>query len=72
MKINCYVCNKQLDEPGAILISPPFKMNNDNSICSVHKYHICTKCFKPLMDAIEELEKKDSKHELKKRCRRNK
>lgn len=39
---NCAICNKELEDYGAILLSPPNK-NND-----VKKSHICKDCYNRL------------------------
>ena len=38
IKVNCYFCGKELNKPGAILLSPP--VNN-----VITKSHICCKCY---------------------------
>jgi len=43
----CDFCNQELDEFGAILLSPPDKENN------VKKYHICHKCYKEISEKIK-------------------
>lgn len=42
IKVNCDFCGKELDEPGALMFSPP----KDDI---VRKYHICIKCFNALV-----------------------
>lgn len=39
LEIDCYWCEETLDEPGALLFSPPDE--NDR----VDKVHLCVKCF---------------------------
>lgn len=40
----CDICDLEMDEFGAILLSPP---DNDDF---VHKYHICIYCYKLLKE----------------------
>lgn len=44
----CKICYSKLEEPGAILLSPP----NINSLCEI--FHICFRCFKQLLDLFDE------------------
>jgi hypothetical protein len=37
--VHCVICEKELDKPGAILLSPP----DCDDQCT--KYHICKECF---------------------------
>lgn len=39
LQINCDICEKPLEEPGALVFSPP-----NGTVVS--KYHVCIKCFK--------------------------
>lgn len=39
LKINCYFCDKELEEPGGLIFSPPDK--NDRT----HKFHVCNVCY---------------------------
>lgn len=55
MKVTCYVCGKTLPDPGAVIIGPPFKNNQDMSVLTVHKYHICLACWEPLIKALENM-----------------
>ena len=66
MKINCFSCDQAVKEPGAIVISPPFKNNKDLTIHTVHKYHICLTCWENLIKSMEAM--KEAK-ELKKHKR---
>ena len=38
IKVTCHICNQELQEPGAILLTPPTKKNK------VEKLHICVGC----------------------------
>lgn len=50
MIFRCYKCRKDLEQPGALVFSPPLKTKSDaNDLCSVEKYHICTNCFTLLL-----------------------
>lgn len=46
IKPKCDKCKKELDDFGAILLSPPDKENK------VVKYHLCKKCFEDVANAI--------------------
>jgi len=39
LKLKCNVCNKELEELGALCFSPP------NEKSTVKKYHVCKKCW---------------------------
>ena len=56
MKVTCYSCGKILGEPGAVLIGPPLKNNKDNSILTVHKYHLCLTCWPDLIKNLDNLD----------------
>lgn len=43
LTVDCFMCDTELDEPGAILFSPPTKTG------LVRKRHLCIECSK-LMD----------------------
>lgn len=45
MKIYCDACAKELDEPGALLFSPP---NGVDGAPKVFKWHFCVRCFEQL------------------------
>jgi len=49
LKVYCYICDKELNEPGAILFSPP---RQDQCL----KYHICESCFKGVLLALESMD----------------
>ena len=55
LKVTCYSCGKTLADPGAVIIGPPFKSNNDKSVLTVHKYHICLACWDILIDNLDDL-----------------
>ncbi len=40
LKFECDSCEKELEEPGALLFAPP---ETDTDLCV--KYHICKLCF---------------------------
>ncbi len=42
IKPKCDMCNKELDDFGAIILSPP------NADSQVQKYHICKDCYKEI------------------------
>jgi len=42
IKPRCKICKKELENYGAILLSPPDKMDK------VIKYHLCVNCYKKL------------------------
>jgi hypothetical protein len=46
------MCDNNLDEPGAIVFGPPITAINSGAVCTVSKYHICTKCWKLLISAV--------------------
>lgn len=58
MKISCFTCHKEMLTPGAIVFGPPFKNCRDLSMCTVHKYHICCKCWDVLIDNLEQVNTK--------------
>lgn len=42
----CYLCGKELEEQGALILSPPY--NEDETtmyVGKVDKYHVCRKCW---------------------------
>ena len=48
IKFNCYFCQKELVEPGALLFAPPEKIDNGGETFYtplVHKYNVCGECF---------------------------
>jgi hypothetical protein len=44
----CDKCKKELDEFGAILLSPPDSEN------MVRKYHLCKECYDEISETIKE------------------
>ena len=46
----CYKCKDELDDFGAIILSPPFFGNRD----CVQKVHICVKCYHIFLDFINQ------------------
>lgn len=49
LKIRCYKCKKELDRPGAILLSPPLSFIDKST---VEKYHLCVECYKEISKLI--------------------
>ena len=47
--VTCEVCKKELDEPGAIMLSPPLGK-------CVDKMHICVSCYGKLPDMIDQID----------------
>lgn len=45
-------CGKELDRPGAVLISPPTCGENGEYASNVVKIHICHDCFRELVDSF--------------------
>ena len=46
LKINCYLCDAELEEPGALILSPPY--NEDETtmyVGKIDKYHLCKRCW---------------------------
>jgi hypothetical protein len=52
IKVNCYRCNKELNELGAILFSPP-NTGFIGSYGKVDKFHLCKSCYLLVLDVIE-------------------
>lgn len=56
IKFNCYVCKKELNEPGALLFSPPEIIDPEADEIQydekVEKYHICVGCYWDIMGYI--------------------
>jgi hypothetical protein len=46
LELKCDVCHRKLQEPGALIFSPPTKVG-----WLVEKYHICADCW-PAIDAL--------------------
>lgn len=49
LRVICDVCGTELDEPGAILLSPP------DEVSSVIKAHVCRGCWDDLTVTIKEM-----------------
>ena len=47
IKPHCDVCKKELDDFGAILLSPPDKKSN------VKKFHLCKKCYAKVKKSLK-------------------
>jgi hypothetical protein len=43
----CDFCKKELNEFGAILLSPPDERNN------VKKYHVCKECYQKIISELK-------------------
>lgn len=57
LNFKCYCCEKELNQPGALLFSPSEKFEgcSDNEFLfmnSVKTYHICVDCFEDIMGYI--------------------
>ena len=50
LNFKCYLCKRELNEPGALLFSPPEKFEYHAGM--VNKYHICADCFLDIMAFI--------------------
>lgn len=44
MKFKCAMCKKELEKPGAIVLSPPSDAQYID-VCEVTKFHICCDCY---------------------------
>jgi hypothetical protein len=44
LDVTCTRCHRTLDQPGAIVISPPVPQPGDLSVQEVTKAHICVDC----------------------------
>jgi hypothetical protein len=53
LNFKCDKCGKKIQEPSALVFSPPFLMQS-NAQPTVDKYHICVKCWDMLQLWIEE------------------
>ena len=49
IKPKCYICKDELDEFGAILLSPPDKKNR------IKKFHLCKFCYKHVICDLNNL-----------------
>ncbi len=47
VKIECFICDKELNKIGSILFSPPFDHEQVEGVCDT--YHICPVCFGDIM-----------------------
>lgn len=53
LRFDCVVCRKEIEEPGALLFSPPdILIDNGKPVDHVHKFHICKKCYKKILDSF--------------------
>jgi hypothetical protein len=46
LELKCDMCDRELQEPGALIFSPP-----TNEVWLVEKHHVCTDCW-PALDAL--------------------
>ena len=46
IELDCIYCDKELQEPGAVLLSPPAFLDQ----LHVEKYHLCVLCWDKLVD----------------------
>ena len=46
IKVDCFICDRELDRAGAILLSPPDKSDR------VIKRHICDVCYALIMKVL--------------------
>lgn len=51
IQAQCFKCNKEIDDAGALLISSPFAFFSDN-VFKVDKLHICRDCEKLVLDFL--------------------
>lgn len=58
LKLNCDICGKELQEPGALLFSPP----EGNPKCECIKLHICVKCFDIMLKQLYKKVNRRRKH----------
>jgi hypothetical protein len=56
LEILCNVCRKELEEPGALLISPPMGEHPVVGMM-VGKMHICVDCLPSILQVITEYKK---------------
>lgn len=54
LEIKCTICGLTLDEPGAIILSPPHKIVINGGL-SVTKLHLCVTCWDSLVDRMAEM-----------------
>lgn len=57
IEIKCYLCGDELEEQGALILSPPFTEEETTMyVGKVDKYHICKRCWKIMyLDFLERL-----------------
>jgi|CXWL01.1.fsa_nt_gi hypothetical protein len=55
LKIDCDICDHELNEPGALLFSPPL-LENLIKEPVVAKVHLCIDCFKKTLKFLQALE----------------
>jgi hypothetical protein len=54
LSINCDICQSKLDEPGALVFSPPI-----TETWLVEKYHVCARCW-PKLAALVKVARSES------------
>lgn len=52
IRVDCHICEKELDSPGAVMITPP-----NVNVCV--KLHVCRPCWKQLGTIMNELRGKN-------------
>jgi len=53
ISVTCIICGKELDEPGAILLSPPMHEHGGGSDVKYYKWHLCPKHYETVMTFIQ-------------------
>ena len=55
LNIRCFVCDNWLEEPGALLFTPPDEGSvNNMGVSGVRKLHICKTCYEKIYKKLEE------------------
>lgn len=49
LKLNCDICGDKIDEPGALIFSPP---KNNSMPMEVDKIHVCINCWQNKINKI--------------------
>ena len=63
IKVICCICEKELDDPGALVLGPPIKYNTYDEPSDVTKQHVCLFCWKRLCELTEKLKTQIKKGE---------
>ena len=48
IKVDCDICGKELDQPGALMFDPPY-----GELEACIKHHICRRCYQWLWEIIK-------------------